>query len=777
MSQDTIRSDSNQTFVKHAPCKECDSPDNVAVYADGHGHCFGCDWTGTYDASIKLNGTSKPKKNRNNYNYVKATKNEIPGSLNFTGPGGETRLKAKMLKGYDTHYIYTDELGNTQFVVERKYDDETKQTKTFYPYSKWKNKIDNSTKWQFWAQPIPRTIYNLTRLNKAKENSVIVCEGEKTADAYNKLKLLPITTWSGGAKQVDKNDWKPLLDFEKIILCPDNDDEGYDAMHKLARHLIEDLQVEIETIYIVLYPDEFPKKWDLADPVPEKSHTDAHRLIFNALPYTEAIENYKELWKQLTPQQVAEVDKEKSERLLEIAQDIFYVQSLDEMLDIKKDLLVPLKGFDNNYGYLKVNKKKPSTWLLEQEPQIFKRANTFEYNPKRPKGLNDVNGVATVNRYTGPNIRPKHGDISMWRDTLIDVFDDDKRADNIEQYLAWCFQNQGEKAMWSPLWISPAKGIGKNWITNVLGECFGLKNFKPNLKYKHVIGKFNSWIIGTQFAIINEVFLSKNFNKKQELSEEIKDLITEPYIHIEEKFRRGFDYPNTCNFILISNHEDCMNIADDERRYYVVKCTKKIRHRDYWKPRWEWAGGDGKRFLMQHLMDLKIKDPDLYKERAPVTDDLKDLAKLSEHPVFQWLDEHREAESGPFARQNEGVYKVFNYMTVATELHKSCSNLGQMGTLEVVIDWLKKRSSSWDPVKDVPTKQITCADGKRPRAYMLPPEGDEKEQWIKELRSTPNTLLGAWYEMRGPVPAGALQTFTPKDPDRYGKLPRRPLNL
>ena len=70
------------------------------------------------------------------------------------------------------------------------------------------------------------------------------------------------------------------LDFETIIiLCPDNDDEGYDAMHKLARHLIEDLQVEIETIYIVLYPDEFPKKWDLADPVSQKTlHTDAHTI-------------------------------------------------------------------------------------------------------------------------------------------------------------------------------------------------------------------------------------------------------------------------------------------------------------------------------------------------------------------------------------------------------------------------------------------------------------------------------------------------------------------
>ena len=70
------------------------------------------------------------------------------------------------------------------------------------------------------------------------------------------------------------------------------------------------------------------------------------------------------------------------------------------------------------------------------------------------------------------------------------MFDDADRAENIEQYIAWCFQNQGEKAMWAPLWISPKKGIGKNWITNLLGECYGLRNFKPNLKYKHVTGKF-----------------------------------------------------------------------------------------------------------------------------------------------------------------------------------------------------------------------------------------------------------------------------------------------
>jgi hypothetical protein len=82
--------------------------------------------------------------------------------------------------------------------------------------------------------------------------------------------------------------------------------------------------------------------------------------------------------------------KRKKERLLEVAEDVFYIVELDEMLDIKKDLLTPLKAFDNNYGYLKIGKKKPSTWLLEQEPEIFKRANSFEFNPKDLEELNDV---------------------------------------------------------------------------------------------------------------------------------------------------------------------------------------------------------------------------------------------------------------------------------------------------------------------------------------------------------------------------------------------------
>ncbi len=32
----------NETFIHHEPCPKCHSRDNLARYADGHGHCFGC---------------------------------------------------------------------------------------------------------------------------------------------------------------------------------------------------------------------------------------------------------------------------------------------------------------------------------------------------------------------------------------------------------------------------------------------------------------------------------------------------------------------------------------------------------------------------------------------------------------------------------------------------------------------------------------------------------------------------------------------------------------
>ena len=186
-------------------------------------------------------------------------------------------------------------------------------------------------------------------------------------------------------------------------------------------------------------------------------------------------------------------------------------------------------------------------------------------------------------------------------------------ADFVEQYFGYIFQNMGDKAMWAPLWISEQRGIGKNWITLLMSKAMGMHNSRPNLKYKNVVSSFPDWIIGCQFAVINEIFIKNKHDVKMEMSEEIKDLITEPFIHIEQKFRRSFDYFNTCNFVLISNHENCMYVNNEERRYWIKKINCQEQGREYWKPKWKWLETDGAAAVTHHLKNLTIKDPDLYK--------------------------------------------------------------------------------------------------------------------------------------------------------------------
>ena len=51
----------NSEFSYHAPCFECGSKDNVAVYSDSHGHCFGC---GHYYSTYEKQEVAMETKNK-----------------------------------------------------------------------------------------------------------------------------------------------------------------------------------------------------------------------------------------------------------------------------------------------------------------------------------------------------------------------------------------------------------------------------------------------------------------------------------------------------------------------------------------------------------------------------------------------------------------------------------------------------------------------------------------------------------------------------------------
>lgn len=119
----------------------------------------------------------------------------------------------------------------------------------------------SGSRWEWKAPPAPRPLLNLERL-RVNTGTVLIVEGEKAADAAAKLyPRAVVTTWPSGCKAIDKADWSPLTG-RRIILWPDADAVGQQAMDKLAQLL---LRLPADRVQMVTPPPDAPEGWDLAD--------------------------------------------------------------------------------------------------------------------------------------------------------------------------------------------------------------------------------------------------------------------------------------------------------------------------------------------------------------------------------------------------------------------------------------------------------------------------------------------------------------------------------
>lgn len=128
-------------------------------------------------------------------------------------------------------WAYRDETGQILFYTAR-YD--TPGGKEFFPWSY------TGKRWVCKGWPAPRPIYNLNKLAQRPQAPVIICEGEKAADAAEILtggRYIP-TTWPNGSRAVLKSRWD-FLSGRKVLIWPDADEPGKQAAEHLSRHLLK----------------------------------------------------------------------------------------------------------------------------------------------------------------------------------------------------------------------------------------------------------------------------------------------------------------------------------------------------------------------------------------------------------------------------------------------------------------------------------------------------------------------------------------------------------
>jgi putative DNA primase/helicase len=130
--------------------------------------------------------------------------------------------------------------------------------------------------WRWMGLNTPRPLYNSDLIKLNPNATILIVEGEKTADACQK-NLNPqktvVTTWIGGANGILNADFSNLNE-RKIILWPDNDTDQKDSSGEIkpwydqpGNKCMLQIAKEIDPIQIVWVknPDGLPNKWDAAD--------------------------------------------------------------------------------------------------------------------------------------------------------------------------------------------------------------------------------------------------------------------------------------------------------------------------------------------------------------------------------------------------------------------------------------------------------------------------------------------------------------------------------
>lgn len=127
----------------------------------------------------------------------------------------------------------------------------------------WGAKGDEAPGWGCGHWTKPRPLYGLDRLAARPGARVAIVEGEKAADAAQRLlPQMVVVTWPGGANAWKHCDLEPLRG-RNVLLWPDNDAPGAECMERLAALLAD--PAGLGCTVRVLDPAGMPDGFDAAD--------------------------------------------------------------------------------------------------------------------------------------------------------------------------------------------------------------------------------------------------------------------------------------------------------------------------------------------------------------------------------------------------------------------------------------------------------------------------------------------------------------------------------
>ena len=540
----------------------------------------------------------------------------------------------------DAYYDYKNSDNQTCFFV-RRYEPYTpgndSPKKKIAPYSY--DLISATWKCGWWEKDRP--LFHEERLLNS-QNTVIILEGEKTTQIAKKLfPKYDAVSWSGGSKAMSLTTYAALKD-KKVILFPDHDKPGLEAMHEVAKILLE--EDITDDVSLVKLPKELPDGWDVADPL-NIAGTTYEGILNNHYEYDP--DEHSKVWDKINKR---EEKKESKITAADIGQDLTYVQAND-MYHQKGTTIFLNSQQINNMNKHKI-KGGTLTDMLLKDPD-FAKADTFITSAKYPPGLMKItkpgvvpliNKGTVLNIYIPNYLEPKAGDVQFIIDFYIWLVGE-KNWKTVEQWIAYNIQQPGIKIKWALVLVSAIEGTGKGMLARMISRILGAENVIENANYKHLINTHSTLLVGTQVLVLNEVSLG-DFKSKNEGTNALKNFVADDVYTCNFKGKTMVILANLTNIILFSNDITVLGVKNGSRRYFFLNINKleediiKKTDEGFFKKAWDFIDSDaGASALIHHFANVvKIEDKSIFQKRAPITKDLEELIEQSKHPMQKVLE-------------------------------------------------------------------------------------------------------------------------------------------
>jgi len=594
------------------------------------------------------------------YNKKKTSNISIDGYVqslppeNDIPPSWEANERRIFIGGIKNGEItkWKNEEGDTTHYTQRKID--KKGEKYLLPFTYWTKTAEDGTLIGIWKTKgwLGKKCFHKSNKIPQSDLPLLVPEGEKCMhfaenNSFLSKHYLP-TTWYGGVERLHEFNFE-IFRGKEVILCPDNDLPGRKAMHSFAYQLVtKGITENIKYFNLAeKFKENFPSAWDIADDFPE-----SYKLEKVLEPNSMFMANYKDvkddlLWEEIAEAEQIRVEKETAKT---ISKSYCYVMANDMFNKIGSADFYQATQL-NNYHKHQI-KEGSLTNLLLKDPN-FARAETFITSAKFKPGLVNITKPGIIpliqkgivlNIYIPNYLTEKEGDIKFLIVFFIWLIGLDKWK-IIEQWIAYLLQYPGEKIKWAIVLVSAVEGVGKGLLARILSRILGFENVNENANYKHLTNTHNTLLVGTQVLVLNEVSLG-DFKSKTEGTNTLKNFVADDYYSCNFKNKPMVKLPNLTNFILLSNDPRVIGANQGVRRYFFCNITKteeeiiKKTDEGFFKKAWDFVDSDeGARALIHYFKkEVNIPNPEIFKARAPITEDLKQLIEQSKHPVQKKLE-------------------------------------------------------------------------------------------------------------------------------------------